>query len=122
MQNLTPSRFLLIVLGTLSLCLSNISQAQMAPFGFPNMAQPYNPGYSNPYGANPYFGGPAPFIGENASNEASLINCRCAALVMNGKEDEDLSCANFKKLYQQQIMNAGSVGVINAPAQTSLHQ
>ena len=97
---------LLLVLFALGFLASNTSHAQ-----YP---------YSNPYGA-PAFGGPAPFIGENASNEAALINCRCAALVLAGKEDEDMTCANFKNFYQKQIMSAGSTGVINVPAQTPTH-
>ncbi len=93
---------LLLVLFALGFLASNTSHAQY------------------PYG-NPSFGGPAPFIGENASNEAALINCRCASLVLAGKEDEDMTCANFKNFYQKQIMSAGSTGVINVPAQTPTH-
>ncbi len=97
---------LLLVLFALGFLASNTINAQ-----YP---------YSNPYGA-PAFGGPAPFIGENSSNEAALINCRCAALVLEGKENEDMTCANFKNFYQKQIMSAGSTGVINVPAQTPTH-
>lgn len=100
------SSSLLLVIFALGFLASNTSHAQ-----YP---------YPNPYGA-PAFSGPAPFIGENASNEAALINCRCAALVLEGKEDEDMTCANFKNFYQKQVMSAGSTGVINVPAQTPTH-
>jgi len=88
---------------TVGFLASNTSQAQ-----------------SNPYGA-PSFNGPIPFIGESPTNEASIINCRCATLIVEGKASEDLSCANFKNLYQRQIMSAGSTGIINAPGQTLPH-
>lgn len=128
MQNLTSSRPFLAVLGMFIFCVSSLSQAQsyggfpqgMSPFYGYGQAQPqFQPMYG--YG-NPSFAGPAPFIGESASNEASIINCRCAALILEGKENEDLSCANFKNLYQRQIMSAGSTGVINAPAQMPGHR
>jgi hypothetical protein len=128
MQNLTSSRFLLTILGIFGFCISNISHAQSYggfPQGMPTFygqgqaqAQ-FQPMYG--YGGAPSYGSPAPFIGENASNEASIINCRCAALILEGKEKEDMSCANFKNLYQRQVMSAGSMGVINAPGQVPSH-
>jgi hypothetical protein len=111
-----PSSLLLVVLFTLGFLASNTSHAQY-PYSNPYGAQ----AFSGPSFGAPSFGGPAPFIGENASNEAALINCRCAALVLAGKEDEDMTCANFKNFYQRQIMSAGSTGVINVPAQTPTH-
>jgi hypothetical protein len=130
MQNLTSSRLLLAVIGIFTFCISSLSQAQsyggfpqgMSPFYGYGQAQPqFQPMYGYNGGATS-FAGPAPFIGESASNSASIINCRCAALIMEGKENEDLSCANFKTLYQRQVMSAGSTGVINAPAQTPGHR
>jgi hypothetical protein len=94
---------LLLVLFVLGFFVSNTINAQMYPYGAPS------------------FGGPTPFIGENVSNEAALINCRCAALVNEGKENEDMTCANFKNFYQKQVMSAGSTGVINVPAQIPTH-
>lgn len=111
--------------GLFCFCISDTSQAQSAYYGSPQgMARGYpQPQFQPMYGyGNPSFGGPAPFIGENASNEAAIINCRCATLALEGRENEDLSCANFKNLYQRQIMGAGSMGVINAPAQTPGHR
>ncbi len=108
-------------MGFLVFCISQTSQAQST-----NRYNPYSmPGgypqaqFQNMYGyGNPSFGGgSAPFIGENVSNEAAIINCRCASLALEGRENEDLSCANFKNLYQRQIMGSSSMGIINAPAQ-----
>jgi hypothetical protein len=56
-------------------------------------------------------------IGERDQN-AAIINCRCAQLVMSNSEVMDPACQNFARNYQNAIMNQG-VGTMQVPGQTA---
>ena len=78
-------------------------------------AQQYNGGGG--YGGG--FAGVNNMVGEQ--DASSLINCQCAMLVQKGREKDSPACANFGRLYQSTIINAGSVTGAVAPGAATPH-